>query len=383
MTVASRGHPRRLPRKLSAYILREVVGYTLLGLMAITVIFLSQNLLRLLDELMAVGFSSADLFAVLRCLIPMLLSYTLPVAFLFGVLLATTRMASDQEIIAMRACGLGLREVLAPVVALGFAISCGSWYLQLEVEHAARRELRDVVQSMVARGSVIEGGRFSHLGDRVLYVDHVDRDNRLERIVIADRSDPKRPVTIFAESGRFSFDPERAELRLRLQSGDVHIEPQRDDDRYRRIAFLSIDYSFDVELALRAAFGSLRPYDMTIAELREIVARAEAGGSLDHLAEKNPAAYQVHIHRRFAMPLAPTLFAMVGIPLGLRRTRGARSWGALLCVAMTFLYYLLLKGSEMLALEGVLPAALAIWIPNAVFAAAGLALLSRARYGEA
>jgi lipopolysaccharide export system permease protein len=237
---------------------------------------------------------------------------------------------------------------------------------------------------MVARGSVIEGGRFSHLGDRVLYVDHVDRDNRLERIVIADRSDPKRPVTIFAESGRFSFDPERAELRLRLQSGDVHIEPQRDDDdRYRRIAFLSIDYSFDVELALRAAFGSLRPYDMTMAELREIVARAEAGGSLDHLAEKNPAAYQVDIHRRFAMPLAPTLFAMVGIPLGLRRTRGARSWGALLCVAMTFLYYLLLKGSEMLALEGVLPAALAIWIPNAVFAAAGLALLSRARYGEA
>jgi lipopolysaccharide export system permease protein len=375
---------RRLPRKLSAYILREVVEYTLLGLMAITVILLSRNLLRLLDELMAVGFSSADLFAVLRCLTPMLLSYALPVAFLFGVLLATTRMASDHEITAMRACGLGLRETLAPVVALGFAVSCGSWYLQLEVEHAARRELRDVVQSMVARGTVIEAGRFKRLGERVLYVDHVDRDNRLERVVIADRSDPKRPVTIFAEGGRFSFDHERGELRLRLQNGDVHIEPQRDDDeRYRRIAFLSIDYAFDVKLALKAAFGSLRPYDLTMAELREIAASAEAGASLDHLAEKNPAAYRIQIHRRFALPAAPTLFAVVGIPLGLRRARGARSWGALLCVAVTFLYYLLLKGSEMLALEGVLPAALAIWIPNAVFAATGLVLLSRARYAEA
>jgi lipopolysaccharide export system permease protein len=375
---------RRLPRKLSVYILREVVEYTLLGLMAITVILLSRNLLRLLDELIAAGLSSADLFAVLRCLAPMLLSYALPVAFLFGVLLATTRMVSDHEITAMRACGLGLREILAPVVALGFAISCSSWYLQLEVEHAARRELRDVVQSVVARGAVIEAGRFKRLGERVLYADHVDRDNRLERVVIADRSDPKRPVTIFAESGRFSFDHERGELRLQLQNGDVHIEPQRDDDeRYRRIAFLSIDYAFDVELALKAAFGSLRPYDLTMAELREIAASAEAGASLDHLAEKNPAAYRIQIHRRFALPVAPTLFAVVGIPLGLRRARGARSWGALLCVVVTFLYYLLLKGSEMLALEGVLPAALAIWIPNAVFASTGLVLLSRARYAEA
>jgi lipopolysaccharide export system permease protein len=300
------------------------------------------------------------------------------------LLLATTRMASDQEISAMRACGLGLREILAPVVLLGFAISCVSWYLQLEVEHAARRELRDVVQSMVARGTAIEAGRFNRLGDRVLYVDRIDRDNGLERVVIADRSDPKRPVTIFAEFGRFSFEPERGELRLQLQNGDVHIEPQRDDDdRYRRIAFLNIDYTFNVELARRAAFGSLRPYDLTMAELREIVARAEAGASLDHLAEQNPAAYRIHIHRRFAIPVAPTLFALVGIPLGIRRTRGARSWGALLCVAMTFLYYLLLECSEMLALEGVLPAALAIWIPNAVFAATGLALLSRARYAEA
>ena len=58
---------------------------------------------------------------------------------------------------------------------------------------------------------------------------------------------------------------------------------------------------------------------------------------------------------------AAALFALVGIPLGIRRSRGARSWGVLLCVAMTFLYYLLLEGSEMLALGGLLPAALAIW----------------------
>lgn len=372
---------RRLPRRLSAYILGQVIGYTLLGLTAITVIFLSQNLLRLLDELMSTGFSSADLLAVLRCLLPMLLSYTLPIAFLFGVLLTTTRMASDLEITAMRACGLGLREILLPVVALGFLVSCASWYLQLGVEHAARRELRDVVQSMVARGGLIESGRFNRLGRRVLYVEHVDRENRLERVMISDRTDAKRHVLIFAESGRFSLDPEQGALRLRLDNGDIHLEPKYDDtERYRRIAFRRIDYEFDVEMMLTAAFGSLRPYDLTLAELREIVARAEAGDSLGDLAEKNADAYRIHIHRRFAIPVAPTLFALVGVLLGLRRIRGARSWGVLLCVGLTFVYYVLLEGGESLAMEGVLPAVAAVWLPNAVFAAAALLLLNRARF---
>jgi hypothetical protein len=72
----------RTPRILWRYILTEVVTYAAIGFIAVAAILVSQNLLRRLDELAAVGFSPVDSLAVLACIFPMLASYTVPVAFL-------------------------------------------------------------------------------------------------------------------------------------------------------------------------------------------------------------------------------------------------------------------------------------------------------------
>jgi lipopolysaccharide export LptBFGC system permease protein LptF len=67
------------------------------------------------------------------------------------------------------------------------------------------------------------------------------------------------------------------------------------------------------------------------------------------------------------------------VPLGLRRARGARSWGALLCIAVVFGYYTLLSVSQFLGGDGVIPPAAALWLPNLAFAALAAFLLLRAR----
>jgi lipopolysaccharide export LptBFGC system permease protein LptF len=73
---------------------------------------------------------------------------------------------------------------------------------------------------------------------------------------------------------------------------------------------------------------------------------------------------------------------LVGVPLGLRRSRGARSWGALICVAIVFVYYALLSLAQFLAESLHVPAALALWLPNVVFGASAVPLLRRASRGE-
>jgi lipopolysaccharide export system permease protein len=77
--------------------------------------------------------------------------------------------------------------------------------------------------------------------------------------------------------------------------------------------------------------------------------------------------------------MAPMLFALIGVPLAMRRQRGGRSWGVLLCAGLVGSYYGVLTFSQSLALEGVIPAGIALWIPNALCAAAAVGLLARAR----
>jgi lipopolysaccharide export LptBFGC system permease protein LptF len=70
------------------------------------------------------------------------------------------------------------------------------------------------------------------------------------------------------------------------------------------------------------------------------------------------------------------------VPLGLRRVRGARAAGAMVCVALVFAYYALLSLAEFLGSKTPVPPSLAMWIPNAVFLLLALPLLWRARRGE-
>ncbi len=369
----------RAPRTISLYLVRGVLVYMVLGLLGVGLVFLSNQMLRFLDEFLLVGVTWSHFLTIFRCVVTIISTYTLPIAFLFGVLVAVGRMAADAEIIALRACGVGLRGLVGPVFAVGVVVSCLSWHLILNVEHRAKRELRDVLVAVTTRGTLIEPQRFSKFGDRVIYVQSRDRQNRLEGVLISDRSNPERPMMIFAERGFFTWDPELGELRFRLEKGDIHIDAAATDpEAYRRISFRDFEYRFEFTKLLAVAENRVRPKDMSMEELRAVVARAEAGETLRHMLKKNPDAYRSQIHRRFALPVAPMLFALVGVPLAINRGRGARSWGAILSGALMAVYYGLLTFSHFMAMEGYVRPGIALWMPNVLFGAAAIFLLRRA-----
>jgi lipopolysaccharide export system permease protein len=367
----------RWPRTLSLYVTREVVAYTLIGLAAITLVMVARGIVRVLDQLIGAGFALDDLARMIALLATTLAIYALPVSFLFGVLLAIGRMASDQEITAMRACGVGIRGLLAPIALLGVLLSLTTFALSLEGEPAARRAMKAAIRTLLVRGASVEPGRFSTVGDRTLYVDEREGANRLRGVMIFDRSDPKQPFLVFAEAGEMRFDEARAELLLSLERGDVHIESDGTGrERYHRIGFDRLEYTLDVAV-LMGPDATRRPRDMTLAQLREAAARI-AAGSTEKLRDP-PASFAMNIERRYALPMAPALFALVGVPLGMQRKRGARSYGVILCALLAFGYYGLVSFCEALANEKGLPPRVAAWLPNLVYAAVGTVLLLRAR----
>jgi lipopolysaccharide export system permease protein len=369
--------PMRWPRTLSLYVTREVVSYSLIGLAAITLVMVARGVVRVLDYLIGAGFALEDLLRMVSLLATTLAIYALPVSFLFGVLLAIGRMASDLEITAMRACGVGIRGLLAPIALLGALLSLSTLALSLDGEPAARRAMSAAVRTLLVRGASVEPGRFSTVGDRTLYVDEREGANRLRGVLISDRSDPERPFLVFAESGEMQLDEERAELRLSLERGDVHIETQSDEhDRYQRLSFDRLEYKIDVAKLMDPTLPQ-RPREMTLAELRATTARI-AAGSTEKLRDP-PSSYAMNLERRYALPAAPALFALVGVPLGMQRKRGARSYGVILCALLAFGYYALVSFCELLANEKGFPPRLAAWLPNLAYAAVGTVLLVRAR----
>lgn len=367
----------RVPKTLVGYVLREVLLYTSIGLAAIILVLVTRNLIRAMEDLVDVGLTAADLLLVVRLLGTMLVIYALPISFLFGVLLAIGRMAADVEITAMRACGIGLRTFTVPILVFGIIFSAFTWRFTLDYEPAARRMMKEAMKSMLARGGVIEPGRFRRFGsDRLFYVEDRAADGRLRGIVISDRSNPERPFLVFAQSGTVSFDEEGSEVVLALSRGDIHLESETGGERYQRISFERFDYVIDVASILGES-RQLRAKEMSMGDLRATLARI-GRGDVRSLRDK-PREYALQWHQRMATPLAPALFALVGVPIAMRRSRGARSMGMIWCAALGSSYYLLQALLEFLAREGWCPVELAPWIPNIAFLALGTLLLVRAR----
>ena len=116
----------RVPRILSFYVLREILLYAGLGLLVAGSILVTQNLLQRLDDLATVGISAADYMTILACVVGMLSGHALPIAFLFGIMVAVGRISADSEVMAMRSLGISFGQFVVPALLLaGYAPLAG------------------------------------------------------------------------------------------------------------------------------------------------------------------------------------------------------------------------------------------------------------------
>lgn len=370
----------RIARTLSVYVMREALLYCGLTFVVITLVLLTQNVLRRLDTLVTAGMTGADLWTAVLCILPIALSYAIPLALLIGMLLAIRRLASDGELLALRASGFGPTAFLSSFLLLGLLATLLSAWLLGSVEHRARRDLVELVERMAVRGAVVEAGKFRHTGAQTIFVEDRDKEGSLRGVMIYDQSRPDRALRIFAVHGQTVFDDQAREMRIELENGEIHVEPRSEEpERYERIRFESFSYRIDLRHMLSRQLGPVRPKQMSVDEIEQVLARAERGDPLLELDEKDPREYALEIHRRRALPFAPLLFAGLGVPIALASEHRRRHLGLFAGLLAAFAYYALGSAAESLALADRLGPATALWLPNGIATIVALALILRGR----
>jgi len=368
----------RIARTLSLYVMLETLAYCGLAFFLLTLVMLTQNLLKRLDKLSLIGMTNEDLRVVVECILPIAVSYSIPLAFLIGILLSVRRFGADGEIRAIAAAGISPRVFLFPYLALGLVATIAFGWLLTSVEHESRRELVQLFKTAAARGAILEPGVFRQIGPRLVFVEGRDRDGTLHGIMILDQSQSDRPFRVFADRGRFRFDEEHSEIELELSNGDLHFAPTEESpDRYERVYFREFEYHMGVGHILGGDFGPVRPKQMTSAELQSVIERGRRGDPLQELDQKDPIAYEIEFHRRRALPFAPLLFAAVAGPIALATEDRGRTIGLLLVLTIAFGYYALAAAMQSAAPLAWLGTGLATWTPNLVFATLGLYLARR------
>jgi LPS export ABC transporter permease LptF/LPS export ABC transporter permease LptG len=373
--VAERAAPR--PRILDRYILRGMLPPTGLGLLVFTFVLLIDQIPRLLAVLVA---RSADLPTILRVflyLLPSLLALTIPMAFLLGVLLAFGRLASDSELVALRAVGVSPLRLLLPVTVLAALAGLVTLYITAVALPAANQAHRELVFSLVVSKArtVVRPRTFTDdllPGRMMLYISDIAPDTgEWKNLLIQDTRRVGEQDLILARTGRLHVDKEAQRVRVELGAGTTHTFFPADPVEYREARFESLGFDLPFEEFFPKLPLSKGDREMSLGELEaQIVERKERGDG-----PKEWGRFAVEWHKKFAIPAACLVFGLLGLALSIGSRKEARSSAFALSIAIIFIYYVMIRLGEQAGDTGLMPAWLAMWGANLVLGAAGLALL--------
>jgi len=361
--------------RVSRYIAAEVVLYTVLAALAATPVMLIPNVLEQIDGFAVVGVTAVDLASVFGWVLLLVVSYALPIAFVFGLLLAMGRLHGDGEILALRANGMSVFALVRPVVAVGVLFSLLSAVVSIGFEHRAWKQIEAIRREVLARGAVIEPGRFQRFGDRTVLVKTRLGNGRFAGIMISDYTSASNSLLIFAESAEYSFDPESGMLRLSLGDGDLRMEAYPNDAiEEHRISFEAFEYAFPAPRLIGEQWR-FRPNELSASELLSVMDTENPSDLKLKLKYRMPRHYESHFQRLLAVPITPLLFSIIGVPLAVFGFVGSRAKGLLAALVLLGVYYALFIFCYDAARSGYLPPAPAIWFPNAAVLVAGVSLL--------
>jgi len=96
-----------------------------------------------------------------------------------------------------------------------------------------------------------------------------------------------------------------------------------------------------------------------------------------HLLESyraREARYNVEFHKKFAIPFACVVFALLGVPMAITSARSGKGISISLALAVYFIYYIFLMGGEKLADRGRLDPFTAMWSANIILLVLGIPL---------
>lgn len=369
-------------RIFTRYILREVVGYALLGGVLFTFILFMRYLLPLL-ELAVRGIATPfDLLKLIGYLLPNFLTLTIPMAVLIGILLGLSRLAADSEVTAMRASGLGvvafIRIISIVAVFSWLAGLANSLYV---APHAARALLNYEEQSKTSQATVEVQPRvfYEDFKNYVLYTqDIVPGANGTaiwKHVFLADLTQPATPHIISAQEAIVQAGAERQTLRLDLLNGSRHDIAANDPNQYDIATFNSTVLPIETN-AQEDTHLSRRDTPMQALDTAEVWRRAHGS---DKTRDTRP--YSIEFHRRLSFPTACLVLMLVGVPLGLSSKRGGKGTGFAVTLLLVFIYYFLSEIGVALARQQKLPAFAGVWGANALFTIAGVLLIQQMSRG--
>ena len=270
---------------INRYVLKEHVGPFVFALSALTSLLLLQYIARKFGDLVGKGLSWSVITEFMLLSIPFTLAETLPMAMLVAVLYAFSRLASENEITALKAGGVSTRGLMRPAIAAATGLAMFMLWFNDQILPRANHELATLTTAIAQtkptfalRPQVINTIKESQLYLRAGRID--EGTGLMTDVTIYDVTDPARRNTIYADSGKLALNPNMRDMTMRLFTGIMMSAPSNQPGQLNRV------YYHEALRKVRDVAGQFQSIDadstsksdreMSVCEMQRLYEKANA-----------------------------------------------------------------------------------------------------------
>lgn len=393
--------------------------------------------MKYLDQLTGKGLSALVIAELITLNLAWMLVLAVPMGVLVATLMAFGGLASTNQITAMRASGISLYQMIAPVIGGSIIICLLLISFNNDVLPDANHRTKVLTNDIQHKKPTLTlvPGMFIQLlqGHSILVRKTFEHSNDLEGVTILDYSKPMMTSTITAHRGTISFSTDYQKLIMDLSDGEIHQVNNQFKSQYRVIRFQKHRIIMDAEgfnfqrsretdisrgdremsvqmmlhkvdsirqiqtiteqhlkgltgkrqediLDVKKSIDPSMIYTMPLRGIKDDPAKqASVRSDLSSIYyyEKAVRSYLVEIHKKFSIPFACIVFVFIGAPLGIMSRRGTFGMSASLSLGFFVFYWACLKGGENLADRGFFEPWVGMWIANIILGIIGLYLTVR------
>jgi lipopolysaccharide export system permease protein len=413
-------------RRTWRYVGREFLLSFSVAFLFFFFIFFVNQVLVMAEEIFAKRVPFWDVVRLVAYSLPWVVMMSFPFGSLVGALMAIGRLASDNEALAFAASGVPPAQFLVPLVVLGLAFSAVSFVMNDYFLPLGTIRYAEIYRRIVYSNPSLEiEPRSIKKLDDVTVVTGAVEGRTFHDVVLIDRTAERSRRVITARTARLE-ERERGVVSLVLDGVFTQASFPKDGDRYDYTTSEEMVYNISLK-SVAASLGAPSPSQQSSVDVwRQIVAKstAERGlaserdaraaalawdlagqlravreaaalgpaavaarrAGLEELAERYLAernrdvrdrslrAYLLEFHWKFAVPAGCLVFAVFAWPVGLRARRSGRSVGFAIGLFVAIAYWGLLVAGRTFGVRLNVPPAAAMWLPDAVVFAAGLAV---------
>ncbi|MDR2191724.1 MAG: LptF/LptG family permease [Endomicrobium sp.] len=369
-------------KKLHFYIIKEFFAAFGFGLAVFSTLLLLDQIFNLIDLFLSKGVSFFLVFKLFFFILPNILMLAIPMAALFGVLIAYGRLSEDNEITAMKANGTDYASLSMPIVITVCVVSFFLLFFNHLWSPKMHTNFRNLYEEILIKRPLVTFAEKSivKLGGYQIYANKVNNsDNSLSGVSIYKFEDKnKKPA-----SDKNSQNPQKQNASWRIAASSASVKVYSNgaslilyngywqfanpSDINKMIHMTFQSYSFFIPLGETVNGHSSSLREMQSPELLKTIR--------EYREKKFPySAYEIEFWMRWIFALAPISFILIALPVGIMSGKGGKTIGFAMSLGVILFYYMLLIISMNLAERAYAPAFLIMWLPNAATTGIGLFL---------